>query len=140
MTVRLFLDANILFSAAYTEQNAASRLFGLQAVGLCELVSSAYALGEARRNISAKRPARSAALELVAGQLKVCPEPAIAATAAAVEHGLPEKDAPILAAAISSRANILVTGDRKHFCALYARTFDGVTVMTLNQAFERLVG
>jgi hypothetical protein len=41
---------------------------------------------------------------------------------------LPEKDWPVLAAAIRLRCDALVTGDRTHFGAGYGRSFGGVTV------------
>ena len=41
---------------------------------------------------------------------------------------LPEKDRPVLAAAIRYECDALVTGDRTHFGALYGRTIQGVTI------------
>jgi len=46
---RLFLDANVLFSAAYREGAGLTRLWGLAEVAL---VTSAYAALEARRNLA----------------------------------------------------------------------------------------
>ncbi len=45
----LFLDANVLFSASYREESGILRFWRLKAV---KLVSSAYAIEEARRNLS----------------------------------------------------------------------------------------
>jgi hypothetical protein len=42
---RIFLDANVLFSAAYLENSGLGRLWQLEGV---ELLSSAYAVEEAR--------------------------------------------------------------------------------------------
>lgn len=137
--MRVFLDANILFSAAYTDNSSAGRLFGLQAVGLCRLLTSAYALDEARRNIAAKRPRQIDALQALVGQLTVTPEPSPDLTAEAVRLGLPAKDAPILAAAIAGKADALVTGDRAHFGHLYGQTAQGVRVLRLADAFAVLV-
>jgi len=138
--MRLFLDANILFSAAYADDSTAERLFALQAAGLCTLVTSVYALDEARRNIAAKRPKQSPNLEVLAGQLQIVSEPAPDLTAAAVEHGLPAKDAPILAAAIAAKADVLITGDRMHFGHLYDQTVVGVRVARLSDIFTLLAG
>jgi hypothetical protein len=41
---------------------------------------------------------------------------------------LPEKDWPVLAAAIRLRCETLVTGDRAHFGALYGKTVNGVSI------------
>ncbi len=46
---RLFLDANVLFSAAYREDAGLVELWKLEDV---ELVTSAYAFEEARRNLT----------------------------------------------------------------------------------------
>jgi predicted nucleic acid-binding protein len=138
--MRVFLDANILFSAAYVDDSSASRLFGLQAVGVCRLLTSAYALDEARRNIAAKRPKQSAALESFVGHLTLTPEPSPDLTAEAVRLGLPAKDAPVLAAAIAGKADALITGDRAHFGHLYDQTVAGVRVVRLTDAFALLVG
>jgi hypothetical protein len=41
---------------------------------------------------------------------------------------LPEKDRPVLLAAMAMRCDVLLTGDRTHFGAGYGKTFAGVTV------------
>ncbi|NEX19717.1 hypothetical protein G3480_05205 [Thiorhodococcus mannitoliphagus] len=45
--LRLFLDANILFSAAYRDTSPALLLFELASAGRCRLVTSTFAWGEA---------------------------------------------------------------------------------------------
>jgi hypothetical protein len=42
---------------------------------------------------------------------------------------LPDKDLPILLAAIAARATLLLTGDRRHFGKLYGKTVHGVAVL-----------
>ena len=63
--MRVFLDANVLFSAAYRETGSVRAFFALAAVGACTLVSSGHAIEEARRNLAAKHPARLRDLELL---------------------------------------------------------------------------
>jgi len=46
-------------------------------------------------------------------------------------QGLPVKDAPILAAAVLARADLLVTGDRRHVGPLFGRTLQGVRLLAL---------
>jgi hypothetical protein len=41
---------------------------------------------------------------------------------------LPEKDRPVLAAAIHHRCAALVTGDRTHFGPLFGKTVRGTTI------------
>jgi len=47
---------------------------------------------------------------------------------------------PILAAALSANATVLVTGDRRHFGALFGKTLNRtVTVLPPREALERLL-
>ena len=50
----LFLDANVVFSAAHREESRAQDLVALARGGRCKLLTSAYALEEARRNLELK--------------------------------------------------------------------------------------
>ena len=51
---RLFLDANLLFTATHNPQGKAALLLELAAAGCWEVVTSTYAVEEARRNLSRK--------------------------------------------------------------------------------------
>jgi len=59
----------------------------------------------------------------VAGQIGLVSEAGEALVALSAKH-LPLKDAPILAAALSANATVLVTGDRRHFGALFGKTLN----------------
>jgi hypothetical protein len=112
---RVFLDANVLFSAAYRADAGLRRLWDLAGV---RLVTSAYALEEARRNLETReRLARldglSAALELVA-EVEGVPD-----LGAAVD--LPRDDQPILGAALAAGCSVLLSGDRRAFGSLYGQ-------------------
>lgn len=137
--MRLFLDANILFSAAYREGSAIELLFELARAGRCRLFTSPFAAEDARRNIAAKTPQRSGALERLLSLVTWTPEPSLQAVAATLDHGVPPKDGPILAAAIQAGTDVLVTGDRKHFGHLYGTSVQGVAVMTVAPALEKIV-
>ncbi|MDP9474303.1 MAG: PIN domain-containing protein [Actinomycetota bacterium] len=122
---RLFLDANVLFSAAYRKDAGVRRLWGLPET---ELATSAYAVEEARRNLDTaeQRADLDELLEAVrVSNLLADPtvHPGIEAS------GLPEKDLPILRAAVAAHATHLVTGDRKHFGALFGKKVAGVLVV-----------
>lgn len=41
---------------------------------------------------------------------------------------LPEKDRPVLLAAMALKCDALLTGDRTHFGPGYGKTFEGVTI------------
>ncbi|MEK6785859.1 MAG: hypothetical protein AABY61_10300 [Nitrospirota bacterium] len=95
---RVFLDANVLFSAAYRVETPLRTLFTMPRT---QLVRSAYALEEARRNLSAGQ--QQAELERLCRSVEVVsvlpPQGALSILAT-----LPENDRPILWAAISIRA------------------------------------
>ena len=119
---RLFLDANVLFSAAWREESGLLRLWKLPGA---ELVSSAYAVEETRRNIS-DTEAR-ARLEALLGETTIVAEGSLAELSPNLT--LAPKDRPILAGAIHAGATHLVTGDRKDFGKLFGRRIGGVLIL-----------
>jgi predicted nucleic acid-binding protein len=129
--IRVFLDANVLFSAALRPRDRDYAFFRIAGEGGCTLLASSYALGEAHDNLAVKAPAALPRLESLALSLELVAEPSAAMVAQAVAEGLPAKDAPILAAAMGCRADLLVTGDRRHFGVLFGRTVHGVRILSL---------
>lgn len=119
---RLFLDANVLFSAAFREGAGLTRLWRLSGT---VLVTSRYALGEARRNLDTT--AQRQRLETLIQDLELVAE--APPLALGEEAELPEKDRPILRAAVAARATHLVTGDVSHFGRFFGRTLEGVLVI-----------
>ena len=119
---RLFLDANILFSAAYK----ATKLRSLWESGI-DLLSSPYAIAEARRNIIAVRGEVTDILDALLKDVQLTSEGKLTDIPEAVS--LPDKDKPILAAAIHTRATHLLTGDFKHFGQYFGQTIVGVCVL-----------
>ena len=117
---RLFLDANVLFSAAYKIDARLLPLWKLRNVTLC---SSHYALQEAKINLAnedqwTRLTELSAALHLFEADQKPLPS----------GISLPEKDVPILLAAIEARATHLLTGDIRHFRAYCGKKIEGITI------------
>lgn len=137
--MRVFLDANIIFSAAWSGSNPAQYLLQLAALEQHKLVSSAFALEEARRNLALKRSEAMPAFERVRAAIMPVREPTPREAQWAADAGLPEKDAPILASAVAAQANVLVTGDRTHFGHLFGKTIQGTQVLTLADALATLV-
>lgn len=118
---RLFLDANVLFSAAYRLNAGLLKLWKLKNVVLC---SSNYALGEARLNLAHETQRNR--LEELSGRLQL-----FEAIPRMLPDGvsLPDKDVPILLAAIEARATHLITGDLRHFGAYFGRTIERILVV-----------
>jgi predicted nucleic acid-binding protein len=109
---RVFLDANVLFTAVHNPHGKAAFLFELAAAGAFKLFTSSYAREEAERNINAKYPACVDAFNQLLNGIRVVPVTSIAVASPKI---LPAKDAPIFAAAVHCRASHLLTGDTRHF-------------------------
>jgi predicted nucleic acid-binding protein len=120
---RVFLDANILFSAAYRLDAGLRRLWELSGV---ELVTSAYAVEEARRNLD--HPKQLADLEQLLRAVRVT-ETAPRNRPLSPTVQVPDADRPILLAAIEVRATHLLTGDARHFGRSYGRVVEGVRIL-----------
>jgi len=134
--LKLFFDANVIFSAAHREEGRAQELVALARGGRCELLTSTHALEEARRNLALKSGGFEHRLAAVLAQLVVAAEAPAALTEWAIEQGLPVKDAPILAAAVHAGADLLVTGDARDFGRLYGHTLRGVQVVAPVRALD----
>ncbi|MEX1257439.1 MAG: DNA-binding protein [Gemmatimonadota bacterium] len=112
----LFLDANVLFSAAYRADAGVTRLWRIEGI---TILSSTYAVEEAGRNLEdAEQRTRLGRLlqgTTVVAQA-VLPEALIGTT------GLPAGDEAILAGALASNATHLITGDRRHFGRFFGKS------------------
>ena len=119
---RVFLDANVLFSAANRADSALKSLWSHGPA--VTLLSSAFAIEEARRNLEhGDTHERLAAL--VAG-LEIVPDVASGDVPSGVT--LPAKDVPILLSAVAAGATHLLTGDRAHFGPYFGRRVADVLV------------
>lgn len=136
--MRIFLDANILFSAAKSN-GAIRQLFENLTLAKHMLVADTYVQAEAIRNIAAKANEQAARdLDTLLSQIEVSTvqfaQPSQTLQDAA--HWLPEKDRPVLLAAMVLACDVLVTGDSTHFGAGYGKRFEGVLVCSPRQLGE----
>ena len=113
--LRVFLDANILFTAAYSPDGLSALLVELGAAGRVTLLTSPLAIVEAERNLEAKRPAALPTLRRSLTAVRVVEEPAPADVERLTPPELSSKDRPLLAAAIAAHATHFVTGDVADF-------------------------
>lgn len=124
--MRIFLDANVLFSAAKSD-GAVRRLCRRLLDDGHECWADDYVVTEARRNLAAKGPEAHAALDALLARMKVSAAHAPGPGAKEADW-LPEKDRPVLIAAVRLKCEALVTGDRTHFGKGYGKVFGGVTI------------
>jgi predicted nucleic acid-binding protein len=122
MADRLFLDANVLFSAAYRE---CSGLLKLWEVPEAQVITSRYAAAEARRNLSTREQQTRLDAILERTDLVDESDPRTIDD----EKRLPEKDRPILRAAVLGKATHLITGDFSHFGRFFGERLQGVLIV-----------
>jgi uncharacterized protein len=122
---RPFLDANVLFSAAYKDDSALQALWKFSDI---VLLTSALAVAEAVHNLTAKRPQQLSLLQQLLEAVTLV-DPVAETASLPEEVTLPEKDRPILLAAIAAGATHLLTGDQTHFGPYYGRSIGGVLIV-----------
>jgi predicted nucleic acid-binding protein len=127
---RVFLDANVLFSAAWSAQSGLLRLWSQPLA----LVTSSYAVTEAERNLAHKRPEALERLSTLLRSLEITD-----AVASVEDAQLPAKDVPILAAAVGAHCQVLLTGDVADFGHLIGQpAVQGVRVLTPSMLLTEL--
>jgi len=129
--MRVFLDANVLFSASNAGSNIARLIAWL--IERARAVTSDLAVEEARRNLALKREDWLPAFEKLLGDLVV-----VRSALFDLPVRLEPKDAPLLCAAIRSRCSLFVTGDKRDFGHVYGQTVHGVEIISLLRLSEIL--
>ncbi|MSQ74055.1 MAG: putative toxin-antitoxin system toxin component, PIN family [Betaproteobacteria bacterium] len=134
--MKLFLDANVVFSAAHREEGRAQELIALAAANRCTVVTSHHALEEARRNLEVKSRGFEKRLARLLERMVMVGEAPSALVEWALSEGLPLQDASVLAAAVHAGADLLVTGDARDFGPFYDRVLRGAKVITPKRALD----
>jgi predicted nucleic acid-binding protein len=109
--IRLFLDSNVLFTAAHNPEGKASLVIELAAKDHWEVVTSAYCVSEARLNLERKHPSSLSRLQEILRTVRLVRD--VGGERYALP--LPEKDRPVFGAAHRCKATHFLTGDRRHF-------------------------
>lgn len=122
MADKLFLDANVLFSAAYGSPGI-ELLWDLQRTERRRLLVSRFVIEEVRRNL--REAGQIQRLEARLASTLVVPESPVDRC----PLDLPDKDRPVFSAAVAAGASHLITGDRRHFGAFYGTKVAGVTIL-----------
>ena len=134
--MRVFLDANVLFTAAHNPKGKSAFVVELAACETYEILTCELAIEEARRNLNAKYPVILKSFELLIKKVSItntilnqpCP------------INLPLKDQPIFMSALFSESSHLLTGDLKHFGRYFDRKKEtgGVLIQTPGKFLETL--
>jgi predicted nucleic acid-binding protein len=135
--LRIFLDANVLFSAAKSD-GAVRQLVSLLLRARHQCCVDNYVIEEARRNLLANAPDGVSVLDTLLTRLYVA---AVQPGRADIESlaSLPQKDRPVLAAAIRLGCGALETGDRTHFGFAYGKKLGRVTIHSPRSIAEALL-
>ena len=118
----LFLDANVLVSAAWGPNTRMQQFWALENV---VLVTSAYAVTETERRL--RRAEQIQRYRRFSESLRVIREWTHIRIPDWVS--IREKDIPIIQAAIAAQATYLVTGDARDFGDYFGQTIAGVEII-----------
>jgi predicted nucleic acid-binding protein len=121
------VDANVLFSAAYRQQAGLAILWKLRRT---RLLTSLYAAQEAANNLDTEDQQLRLRdllenMEIVSDEVGMD----IASQRLLAQILLPDKDRPILAAAVAAKADFLLTGDIQHFGRYFGQAVGGVRIL-----------
>ncbi len=133
---RLFLDANVLFTAAHNPEGKAALVIELAATGHWEGVTNAHCVAEARLNLERKYLDFLDRLEKILETVRLVPD----VPAELCHIRLPEKDRPVFASAVRCGATRFLTGDRRHFGPFMnkPKNTSGVVVQTVGDFLSEI--
>jgi predicted nucleic acid-binding protein len=136
--MRVFLDANMLFSGAYSDRNHVLALMAFTKNTPCQWISCDLAVTEAVRNIERKSPLRSHHLQQLLAKLRIVDT----VFQMPIPIDIRDKDIPIIASAQFHQCDILLTGDKRDFGQWMNRPQDtgGVRVMMVAELLAEWAG
>ena len=114
---KVFLDSSVIVAACASKTGASALILGYSRRKKLNTFVSTEVIGEARKNVKLKigetgKKRLSHYIKLA--DMRLVPSPSTEEIAGC-EQFINEKDAPILAAALRSQADFIVSLDRKHF-------------------------
>ena len=135
--MRVVLDTNILIGAVITKGTPPDKLYQAWMRGEINLITSTAQMAEVAAVLARPRLGKflgadeaETLVENIGTRALILDEPP------SVNLSPDPKDNPILAAAIAGKADVIVSGDKKHMLAL--GEVEGIPVVTAREALERL--
>ena len=135
--MRVVLDTNILIGAVITKGTPPDRLYQAWMRGEINLITSTAQMAEVAAILARPRMEKflgtdeaETLVENIGTRALILDKPP------SVNLSPDPKDNPILAAAIAGKADVIVSGDKKHMLAL--GEVEGIPVVTAREALERL--
>ena len=135
--MRVVLDTNILIGAVITKGTPPDKLYQAWMRGEINLITSTAQMAEVAAVLARPRLGKflgadeaETLVENIGTRALILDEPP------SVSLSPDPKDNPILAAAIAGKADVIVSGDKKHMLAL--GEVEGIPVVTAREALERL--
>ena len=135
--MRVVLDTNILIGAVITKGTPPDKLYQAWMRGEINLITSTAQMAEVAAVLARPRLEKflgadeaETLVENIGTRALILDEPP------SVNLSPDPKDNPILAAAIAGKADVIVSGDKKHMLAL--GEVEGIPVVTAREALERL--
>jgi len=126
----LFLDANVLISAAWRDGCEIAQIWQIPGV---RLITSNYVMGEVQRNLP-----RIDQIERLRKLLRTVQVLTFEVLPEIDDVALPLKDMPVLAGAVLAKADFLVSGDKKHFGPLFGSVVRGVRIIAPTELLSAL--
>ena len=135
--MRVVLDINILIGALITKGTPPDSLYQAWLRGDIELVTSTVQLTEIDNVLSRPRLQKYVDADEASVIVQDMGTRALVLDEIPVVNLSPDpKDNPILATAIAWKADLIISGDKKHILSL--EHVEGITVVTAREALERL--
>lgn len=135
--MRVVLDTNILIGALITKGTPPDKLYRAWLRGQIELVTSTAQLAEITDVLARPRLQKYLDADEAAAIVENLGTRALVLDDSLEVNVSPDpQDNPILAAAIAGKADLIVSGDKKHVLAL--GEVEGIPVVTARKALERI--
>jgi predicted nucleic acid-binding protein len=123
MVERVFLDANVWFSAARSRTGGSFLIMEFAQHGLVQICINQHVLDEAERNLLLKSPHSVDAFHLFFSAIKpiFVAEKLAEATRKQLGEIMPQEDIPVVAGALSGKVRYLITLDKRHIANVRMR-------------------